>query len=78
MGIPLFYLELCFGQFASLGPVKIWIINPALKGILYVASVNTPLVTLISILSVLLHFLQIVYSIVVMRFLLVIPQVQVY
>ena len=32
MGIPLFYLELCFGQFASLGPVKIWIINPAMKG----------------------------------------------
>lgn len=41
MGIPLFYLELCFGQFASLGPVKIWIINPALKGMLCVATVNT-------------------------------------
>ncbi|KAL4217326.1 hypothetical protein ACF0H5_023777 [Mactra antiquata] len=35
MGLPLFYLELCFGQFASLGPVKIWIINPAMKGLGY-------------------------------------------
>ncbi|KAK3607761.1 hypothetical protein CHS0354_040666 [Potamilus streckersoni] len=33
MGIPLFYMELSFGQFASLGPIKIWIINPAFKGL---------------------------------------------
>ena len=32
LGIPLFFLELCFGQFASLGPLKIWLVNPALKG----------------------------------------------
>lgn len=32
IGIPVFYLELCFGQFASLGPLKIWEMNPALKG----------------------------------------------
>ena len=32
IGIPLFFLELSFGQFASLGPIKIWIINPAFKG----------------------------------------------
>ncbi|XP_052814303.1 sodium- and chloride-dependent glycine transporter 1-like [Mya arenaria] len=35
MGIPLFYLELSFGQFASLGPVKVWSVNPALKGLGY-------------------------------------------
>ncbi|XP_052235205.1 sodium- and chloride-dependent glycine transporter 1-like [Dreissena polymorpha] len=35
MGIPLFYMELCIGQFASLGPVKVWSINPALKGLGY-------------------------------------------
>jgi len=32
MGVPLFYMELSFGQFASLGPIRIWIINPAMKG----------------------------------------------
>ncbi|XP_052813847.1 sodium- and chloride-dependent glycine transporter 1-like isoform X2 [Mya arenaria] len=33
MGIPLFFMELSFGQFASLGPIKIWAINPAMKGL---------------------------------------------
>lgn len=33
LGIPLFFMELCFGQFASLGPLKIWLINPACKGV---------------------------------------------
>nr|WLN44357.1 ORPHAN2 [Sinonovacula rivularis] len=33
LGIPLFWLELNFGQFASLGPLKIWRVNPAMKGI---------------------------------------------
>ncbi|XP_063412861.1 sodium- and chloride-dependent glycine transporter 2-like [Mytilus trossulus] len=33
IGIPLFYLELCLGQFASLGPIKVFRINPALKGL---------------------------------------------
>ena len=32
VGIPLFFLELAFGQFASLGPITIWRINPLLKG----------------------------------------------
>lgn len=32
VGMPLFYLELCFGQFASLGPTAIWSINPTMKG----------------------------------------------
>ena len=33
IGIPLFYLEISFGQFASLGPVKIWRINLLMKGL---------------------------------------------
>ncbi|XP_069107592.1 sodium- and chloride-dependent glycine transporter 1-like [Argopecten irradians] len=33
VGIPIFYLELSLGQFASLGPLKVWSINPALKGL---------------------------------------------
>lgn len=32
MGIPLFCLEISFGQFASLGPLAIWTINPLFKG----------------------------------------------
>ncbi|XP_076087940.1 sodium- and chloride-dependent glycine transporter 1-like [Mytilus galloprovincialis] len=33
IGIPLFYLELCLGQFCSLGPIKVWRINPWFKGL---------------------------------------------
>ncbi|XP_013411244.1 sodium-dependent proline transporter-like [Lingula anatina] len=32
-GLPLFFLELSFGQFASLGPITIWRINPFFKGL---------------------------------------------
>ena len=32
VGLPLFFMELAFGQYASLGPISIWKINPALKG----------------------------------------------
>ncbi|CAI9740458.1 sodium-dependent and chloride-dependent glycine transporter 1 [Octopus vulgaris] len=32
-GLPLFFLELCFGQFSSLGSVTIWKISPAFKGV---------------------------------------------
>ncbi|XP_060608384.1 sodium- and chloride-dependent glycine transporter 1-like isoform X2 [Ruditapes philippinarum] len=46
MGIPLFYLELSFGQFASLGPVKIWIINPAMKGLGYSMIIVSALISL--------------------------------
>ena len=28
----MFFFELCFGQFASLGHVAIWIVNPLFKG----------------------------------------------
>ncbi|CAG0895647.1 unnamed protein product [Cyprideis torosa] len=34
-GIPLFYLELAFGQFASLGPVSVWRISPLFQGLGY-------------------------------------------
>ncbi|XP_023214582.1 sodium- and chloride-dependent glycine transporter 1-like [Centruroides sculpturatus] len=34
-GMPLFFLELSFGQFASLGPVAIWKISPLFKGLGY-------------------------------------------
>lgn len=46
MGIPLFYLELCFGQFASLGPVKIWEVNPAMKGLGYAMVIVSALISL--------------------------------
>ena len=36
VGLPLFFLELGFGQFASLGPIAIWKINPLLKGMVYI------------------------------------------
>ncbi|KAL4225027.1 Sodium- and chloride-dependent glycine transporter 2 [Mactra antiquata] len=32
VGLPLFYMELSLGQFASLGPITIWKFNPLLKG----------------------------------------------
>lgn len=32
IGIPLFFMELCFGQFASLGPLAVWRISPLMKG----------------------------------------------
>lgn len=35
IGIPLFGLEIVFGQFASLGPLSIWTINPLFKGLGY-------------------------------------------
>lgn len=31
-GLPLFFMELAFGQFASLGPIAIWRIAPLFKG----------------------------------------------
>lgn len=58
MGIPLFYLELCFGQFASLGPVKIWIINPALKGLGYSMIIVSALISFYYnvVIAVCIHF----------------------
>ncbi|GFT49829.1 sodium- and chloride-dependent glycine transporter 2 [Nephila pilipes] len=34
-GMPLFFLEMSFGQFASLGPITIWKISPLFKGLGY-------------------------------------------
>ena len=31
IGKPMYYLEVCIGQFASGGPVKVWALSPALK-----------------------------------------------
>ncbi|XP_067686410.1 sodium- and chloride-dependent glycine transporter 2-like [Haliotis asinina] len=35
IGIPIFGLEVSFGQFGGKGPISIWYINPAMKGIGY-------------------------------------------
>jgi len=32
---PMYYFEMCIGQFVSRGPVKVWALSPALKGIGY-------------------------------------------
>jgi len=32
VGIPLFFLEVCWAQFASLGPIAIWNCSPLMKG----------------------------------------------
>ena len=32
VGLPIFFLELSFGQFASLGPISIWKVSPLFKG----------------------------------------------
>ncbi|KAM7535481.1 hypothetical protein Aperf_G00000091586 [Anoplocephala perfoliata] len=35
IGLPIFFLEFAFGQFASLGPISIWSISPLFKGVGY-------------------------------------------
>ena len=32
VGIPIFYMEVAFGQFSSLGPVSAWKMSPLFKG----------------------------------------------
>ena len=34
-GMPIFFMELAFGQFASLGPIAIWKVCPIFKGKLF-------------------------------------------
>ncbi|XP_021341796.1 sodium- and chloride-dependent glycine transporter 1-like isoform X1 [Mizuhopecten yessoensis] len=46
VGMPLFYMELCFGQFASLGPLAIWKINPLFKGLGYCSVICSALIGL--------------------------------
>ncbi|ESO08856.1 hypothetical protein HELRODRAFT_140021, partial [Helobdella robusta] len=45
VGIPLFFLELSFGQFASLGPIAIWKINPLFKGLGYSMVITNVIIT---------------------------------
>ena len=40
IGKPLYYLEMCIGQFVSRGPVKAWALSPALKGKLTAGNVK--------------------------------------
>ncbi|VDK20187.1 unnamed protein product [Taenia asiatica] len=35
LGLPIFFLEFAFGQFASQGPISIWSISPLFKGVGY-------------------------------------------
>ncbi|KAH9507409.1 Sodium- and chloride-dependent glycine transporter 1 [Bulinus truncatus] len=44
LGIPLFCLEILFGQFASLGPITIWEINPLFKGLGYTMVILTAII----------------------------------
>lgn len=46
IGLPLFYMELSFGQFASLGPVTIWRLNPMFKGLGYAMVLSTWMISL--------------------------------
>nr|CDS26502.2 sodium and chloride dependent glycine [Hymenolepis microstoma] len=39
LGLPIFFLEFAFGQFASLGPISIWSISPLFKGVGYAMTV---------------------------------------
>lgn len=32
LGRPMYYMEMCLGQFSSYGPVKMWEISPIFKG----------------------------------------------
>ncbi|KAF2369075.1 Sodium:neurotransmitter symporter [Trinorchestia longiramus] len=41
IGKPLYYMELCLGQFASRGSVKVWEMSPAFKGIGYGQAIAT-------------------------------------
>ncbi|KAK3796644.1 hypothetical protein RRG08_010342 [Elysia crispata] len=46
VGLPLFFMELAFGQFASLGPITVWRINPLFKGLGYAMVIVSWLISL--------------------------------
>ncbi|PVD39048.1 hypothetical protein C0Q70_01675 [Pomacea canaliculata] len=46
LGIPVFGLEVSFGQFGGRGPISIWGINPSFKGVGYAAVISTVLVAI--------------------------------
>ncbi|KAF2369074.1 Sodium:neurotransmitter symporter [Trinorchestia longiramus] len=41
IGKPLYYMELCLGQFASAGAVKVWELSPAFRGVGYGQAIAT-------------------------------------
>ncbi|KAK8728554.1 hypothetical protein OTU49_009013 [Cherax quadricarinatus] len=41
IGKPLYYMELCLGQFSSYGSVKVWAISPAFRGVGYGQAIAT-------------------------------------
>ena len=41
-GIPLLFMELAFGQYASLGPITVWRAVPLFKGILNIPVILLP------------------------------------
>nr|XP_045610357.1 sodium-dependent nutrient amino acid transporter 1-like isoform X1 [Procambarus clarkii] len=41
IGKPLYYMELCMGQFASAGSVKVWEVSPAFRGVGYGQAIAT-------------------------------------
>jgi len=45
IGKPIYYLEVCIGQFVSGGPVKVWVLSPALRGKLTAGIVKAVCVT---------------------------------
>lgn len=44
VGLPLFFLELSFGQFASLGPIAAWSLNPLFKGLGYAMVITNTII----------------------------------
>ncbi|XP_064598134.1 sodium- and chloride-dependent glycine transporter 1-like [Liolophura sinensis] len=46
VGIPIFFLELAFGQFASSGPITVWKMNPLLKGVGYCSVAISAVITM--------------------------------
>ena len=39
-GLPMFFLEMAFGQFMSLGPISVWKVLPLLYGEQFICSEN--------------------------------------
>lgn len=46
IGMPLFFFELSFGQFASLGPIVIWKVSPIMKGVGFAMVFTSLMITL--------------------------------
>jgi len=46
VGLPIFFLEMAFGQFASLGPLAIWKVSPLWKGLGYAMVISSALISI--------------------------------